>query len=452
MSRKKKTKVNKIARFFDKKIIVPVTRLIVNITSKFDKPGKTIETWLTKTNTLLFVSLVLAVTIFIFIDQRIIVFTNKTAEVLKDQKIDAVYNEEAYVVEGIPESVDITLMGSRSDLFIAKQSSTSKVVIDLTGLKPGTHKVDVEYSQPLSSIEYNVNPSVVTVNIYPKISETKSLTVDLLNQESLDDKLIIENVTPEMDQVVIKGTDDKNAVNSLTKVSMVKALLDSSQIVNPKVGTLTVKDVPLKAYDKDGNILDVEIVPSKISVDVEITSPSKQVPIRIIPKGEVGFGKAISIIDANEATATVYGTTSVLDKLEYIPVEIDVTDLKDDRTFKLEIPKPKGVRSISVNNLTVDIKLDDATDKDIEDINIDVRNLDENYTVQGLSENDIKVTVNVKGVESVLKQLTAEDIKAYIDLKDYKPGEHEIEVKVEGTDPRVQYLSKTKKVKIKIKE
>ena len=452
MSRKKKTKVNKIARFFDKKIIVPVTRLIVNITSKFDKPGKTIETWLTKTNTLLFVSLVLAVTIFIFIDQRIIVFTNKTAEVLKDQKIDAVYNEEAYVVEGIPESVDITLMGSRSDLFIAKQSSTSKVVIDLTGLKPGTHKVDVEYSQPLSSIEYSVNPSVVTVNIYPKISETKSLTVDLLNQDSLDDKLIIENVTPEMDQVVIKGTDDKNAVNSLTKVSMVKALLDSSQIVNPKVGTLTVKDVPLKAYDKDGNILDVEIVPSKISVDVEITSPSKQVPIRIIPKGEVGFGKAISIIDANEATATVYGTTSVLDKLEYIPVEIDVTDLKDDRTFKLEIPKPKGVRSISVNNLTVDIKLDDAIDKDIEDINIDVRNLDENYTVQGLSENDIKVTVNVKGVESVLKQLTAEDIKAYIDLKDYKPGEHEIEVKVKGTDPRVQYLSKTKKVKIKIKE
>ena len=452
MSKKKKTKVNKIARFFDKKIIVPVTRIIVSITSKFDKPGKTIENWLTKSNTLLFVSLIIAIAIFIGIDQRRIVFTNKTAEVLKDQKIDVVYNEEAYVVEGIPESVDITLMGNRSDLFIAKQSSTSKVVIDLTGLKPGTHKVDVEYSQPLSSIEYSVNPSVVTVNIYPKISETKSLTVDLLNQDSLDDKLIIENVTPEMDQVVIKGTDNKDAVNSLTKVSMVKALFDANQIVNPKVGTITVKDVPLKAYDKDGNILDVEIVPSKISVDVEITSPSKQVPIRVIPKGEVGFGKAISIIDTNEATATVYGTTSVLDKLEYIPVEIDVTDLKDDRTFKLEIPKPKGVRSMSVNNLTVDIKLDDATDKDIEDVNIDVRNLNENYTVQGLSENDIKVTVNIKGVESVLKQLTAEDIKAYIDLKDYKPGEHEIEVKVEGTDPRVQYLSKTKKVKIKIKE
>lgn len=453
MTKKKKRRVNKIARFFDKKIIMPITRVIVGITSKFEKSGngKGFENWLTKSNTLLFVSLILAITIFIVIDQKIIVFTNKTAEVLKDQTIEATYNEEAYVVEGLPETVDITLMGSRSDLFIAKQSSTSKVAIDLTGLKPGTHKVNVEYSQPLSSIEYSVNPSVATVNIYPKISETKSLTTDLLNQESLDEKLIIENVTPEVEEVVIKGTDDKNAVNSLTKVSMVKALVDASQIVNPSEGTMTVKDVPLKAYDKDGNILDVEIVPSKISVDVEIDSPSKKVPIRVIPTGEVGFGKAISNIDTNEATTVVYGSSSTLEKLEYVPVKVDVKDLKEDRTYKIEVPKPTGIRSMSVNNLTVDISLGEATDKDIDNVNIDVRNLDDDYTVQGLSENDIKVTVNVKGVDSVLKQLTSDDIKAYIDLKGYKPGEYEIKVKVEGTDPRVQYLSKTKKVKIKIK-
>ena len=62
------------------------------------------------------------------------------------------------------------------------------------------------------------------------------------------------------------------------------------------------------------------------------------------------------------------------------------------------------------------------------------------------------LSVNVKGVESVLNNLQAEDITAYIDLKDYKPGEYEVEVKVEGTDPKVQYLSKTKKVKIRVVE
>jgi len=451
MNNKKKKRVNKIFRFFDKKIIMPITRIIMKISDKFEKPGKTFENWLTKTNTLLFVSLILSVLIFIVIDQKLIVFTSKTAEVLKDQTIEVTYNEEAYVVEGLPETVDITLMGSRSDLFIAKQSSTSKVTIDLTGLKPGTHKVDIEYSQPLSSIEYSVNPSVATVNIYPKISETKSLTTDLLNQESLDEKLIIENVVPEVDEVVVKGTDDKNAVNSLTKVAMVKVLVDASQIVNPGEGTKIVKDVPLKAYDKNGNILDVEIVPSKISVEVEIDSPSKVLPIKVIPTGEIGFGQAISNIETSEEQVVVYGSSNALEKLEYIPVKIDVVGLTDDRKFKLEVPKPKGVKSMSVNNLTVDIKLGSATDKELKDINIDVKNLEEGYTVQGVSESDIKVTVGVTGVKSVLDSLTSEDVEAYIDLEGYEPGEYEVDVKVEGTDPRVQYSSKTKKVKINIK-
>ena len=52
----------------------------------------------------------------------------------------------------------------------------------------------------------------------------------------------------------------------------------------------------------------------------------------------------------------------------------------------------------------------------------------------------------------VINNLTAEDVTAYIDLKSYKPGEYEVPVKVEGTDSRVQYVSKTKKVKIKVVE
>lgn len=453
MKKTKKTGIfQKFANFIDKKIVMPITRLVVKIANSFENSEKTIEGWLSKQNTLLFVSLLCAIVVFIIIDQKIIVFTNQTAEVLKDQKVEVIYNEEAYVVEGLPETVDITLMGNRSDLFIAKQSTTSKVSVDLTGLKPGTHKVSIKYSQPLNSIEYSVNPSVANVNIYNKVSETKTLTVDVLNQDDLDEKLVINNITPETDQVVIKGTDNKNAVNSLTKVSTVKALVDINELPSQTEGTITIKEVPLKAYDKDGNSLEVEIVPSKINVDLEIESPSKEVPIKVIPKGEIGFGKAISSINMSNSSVKVYGPKNVLEKLEYIPLEVDVSGLKEDRDYKLDLTKPKGVRSMELNNISLKFTLGQSTDKDIEDINIDVRNLNDKYSVQGLSENDIKVTVNVKGVDSVLKGLTAEDIVAYIDLKDYAPGEYEIPVKVEGTDSRVGYLSKTKKVKIRIVE
>ena len=442
----------RIARFIDKKIVVPVTKVIMKVGKKLGGSNRSLETWLSRSNTLLFVSLFFALLVFILFDQKTLMFNDTSAEVLKDQAVEAVYNEEAYVVEGLPDKVDITLMGSRSDLFIAKQSTTSKVTVDLTGLKPGTHKVNIEYMRPNDSVDYSVNPSAATVNLYPKVSESKTLTTDLLNQDSLDSKLVVDNVKPEVDKVVIKGTDDENAINSLTKVATVKALVDVSSLNNQDVGTVTLKDVPLKAYDSNGNSLDIEIVPSKIEVSVDLSSPSKTVPIRVVPKGDITFGKAISSISLSQSNVTVYGQQEVLDKLEYVPVNVDVDGLKEDREYKLELEKPKGVKSMSINNVTVGITLGTSTDKDINNVNIDVRNLDDRYSVQGLSQNDIQVTVNVKGVESVLNNLNAEDITAYIDLKDYKPGEYEVEVKVEGTDPKVQYLSKTKKVKIRVVE
>ena len=172
----------KIWHLIDKKIIVPITKLILKFTGNFDRSEKRFENWLSRPTTLLFISLFLAIMIFIIVDQKILIFSESSAEVLKQQPVTAKYNEEAYVIEGLPETVDITLIGSKTDLFIAKQSPSYDVTVDLTGLKPGTHKVNIKYNQVTStSLEYNVNPSTVTIYIYPKISRTKTLSIDLLN-------------------------------------------------------------------------------------------------------------------------------------------------------------------------------------------------------------------------------------------------------------------------------
>ena len=441
----------KIFRFIDRKIVVPITRFLMKFVKWFSNSNKTLENWLSKSNTLLFISLFLAVLIFIVIDQKMTLFTNTSAEVLKDREVTAIYNEEAYVIEGLPEKVDVTLMGSRSDLFIAKQS-TAKVTVDLTGLKPGTRRVNIEYAAPTGSIDYSVNPSVANVNIYKKVPENKTVTADLLNQDSLDPKLVIENVTLSDDSVVVKGTTDEKAINSLKKVATVKALVDVKDLT--EAGTVKIKDIPLKAYDKDGNLLKVEIVPEKISVDLEVASPSKVVPIRVVPKGELENGKAISTIQLNPMNVVVYGKQRDLDNLQYVPVEIDVDKLSSDKTYRgiLKKPKGKGIKSMSVNNVTVSISLGEASYRDIDNVNVDVRNLNNKYTVQGMSEDDTKVSISVKGVDSVIKTLTSEDIKAYIDLSGYKPGDYDVPVNVEGTDSRVQYVSKKTKVRVSIKK
>ena len=104
---------------FDRYIIMPITRLIFKITQVFSRPNKYFETLLSKSTTLLFLSLFFAIIIFIVVDRKILTFSNQSAEVLKEQPINVKYNEEQYVVEGLPETVDVTLIGSKADLYIA---------------------------------------------------------------------------------------------------------------------------------------------------------------------------------------------------------------------------------------------------------------------------------------------------------------------------------------------
>lgn len=434
-----------IFSFFDKIIVVPVTKFILNISKNFGGSGKGFEKFLSKNNNLLFISLALSVITFIVIDQKIIYYSESSAEVLSNQPVKAIFNEEAYVIEGLPESVDITLIGNKANLYIAKQSRTNDVTVDLTDLKAGTHKVEFKYNQGVSSVDYKVNPSYATVIIYNKVSLASTFSIDILNQDKLSDKLVIDDISVLDDSVVVKGAEKQ-----IKNVASVKALVDVNNFASQNLGSSVLKDVPLKAYDDKGNVVDVELVPSKVDVNVTLSSPSKELPIKVIPIGNVSFGKAISNIKMSETKAVVYGSSESLENLNFIPIEVDVTDLAVDTQYKLEIPKPVGVKSLSVNNITVDISLDNVSDRDINNVAIETRNLGSDLKASAVSSVDSSVTVNIKGVSSVIDSITADNISAYVDLTGYTEGEYEVDVAVEGSDVRVQYVTKTKKVKIKI--
>lgn len=435
-----------IWHFIDKYIVNSITKFFLGITNILNKNGKYVEKWMSNKNTLIFISLGIALIAFFLVDSKNMVLTETSAEVIYNQPVNYVYNQETYVVEGLPEKVDITLIGRSSDLYLARQLSTHDVTIDLSDLKPGTHKVNLKYRQSLSSIDYKLDPSVATVIIYPKKSNSKNITIDLLNKDKLDEKLFIKDIKPNNEEVFIKGAE-----HVLSKVATVKALLDVNNIPNPGVGEINVKDIPLLAYDDHGNIIDVEIVPSKIDAKVTITSPQKELPIKIIPKGDVVFGQAISSITSDVSKVTVYGDETVLEKLNYIPIEIDVNGLKSNKEYSENIQKPTGVTSISTSTINIKVNLEKEVSKEVPGVQINAINY-----AQGLSPNISKteesntITVIVKGVESVIKDIDASSISAYVDLTDYTEGTHEVKVKVEGNDVKVKYEPKTTTIKVDI--
>lgn len=451
--KKIKTIFKKIGLFFskliDKIFVVPISKLILKINEKFDKPSKKFENWLSRSNTLLFISLLIAIFTFIIIDQKILTFSESSAEVLNIQNINVLYDEDNYVVEGIPDNVDITLIGSKADLYVAKQSPTNEVVIDLWGLKPGTHKVDIQYNQLSNGIKYNINPSVATVVIYEKVLATKPLSVDLLNQDALDPRYFVEEMKSTTDTVVIKGASYK-----VEQVATVKALVDVKNLPNFELGEKITVSSTLRAYDKYGNVVDVEISPANTDVELKISSSSKVVPIQVVPSGKVIYNKGISnfIINNNEkTTVTIYGESSALSNIEYIPVYIDVEGLSEDTQFKVDLEKPNGVKYMDTNSAIIDVKLsNDISNVELQDIAISQINLVSNYGVTPVDQDS--VSVKLKGVSDIVKNITASDIKVYVDLKGLGVGIHDVDIIVTGNDPRVEYLSSTLKIKVQIYE
>lgn len=436
-----------IGSFFDKWLITPITKLILKIVEIFKDNAKSLDHVMNKKSTLIVISLLLAFGVFVLIDQESSVMIDQYAEVLYDEPVTAIYNEELYVVEGLPKTVDITLVGQRRHIFLAKQSPSKGVSVDLTGLKPGNHKVTLNYSQRLKSLDYRLDPSEVTVTIYEKVSETKSLTVDILHQDDLDSKLYIDDVELDRTEVIVKGAKYK-----LDQVATVRALVDVDAISNPKAGEITLKDVPLVAYDAEGKTVDVEIVPKTVDAKLKITSPSKEIPIKVVPTGNLAFGKSIKSIDTSVSSVTVYGSQSAVDKIEELEVEVDVKGLESDKEFKVTLKKPKGITDISEKTITVDVKVDNSISKEFTIDNIQFRNLGDNYRVQALSEDDTKVVVVVKGSEDIVNKVDSASIVPYVDLDGYGVGQHEVEVKIERSDLRLTYTPKTKKIKVRILE
>lgn len=437
--------IKKILLFFDKWLITPITKGILSFTDFTKNNGRELEKFLNKKQTLIILSLIFAFAIFFVVDQNSNTIINKQAEVLYNRPVVAEYNEEAYVIEGLPTTADITLIGSKSQLYIARQYPSNGVSIDLTGLKPGSHKVSLKYNQSLSSINYKIDPSTATIVIYEKVPETRELNYDILHQDHLDKKLSIDNIDLSRNDVIIKGAEYK-----LKEVATVKALIDIDNISNIKAGNITLSNIPLIAYDSKGKPVDVEIVPETVEATIKIASPSKEVELEITPVGDLAFGKSIKEITASIPKVTLYGDQKVLDSINKLPVEIDVSGLTESNDYNINLKKPSGIRDISSKTVNINVVLDDVVTKEVEGIGITPINLGSGLKVQAVSEADSRVTVVVKGSTDVISTLDESSIVATIDLKNHTEGEYDVELSVTGPDVRLSYEAKTKRVRVRI--
>lgn len=435
-----------IYHLIDKYIIVPISRLIYRINELIRNNSGRIEKVLNRPNVLIYVSLFCAIAVFLLVDTKSLSLLNDEAEVLTDQPVRVIYNEEAFVVEGVPKTVDITLIGRKSDLYLAKQLGEHEVVLDLSGYNTGTYKVKLKYNHNIETVNYKLDPSTLSIKISEKISGAKALTYDLLNEDKLDNKLSIKNITLDRNEVIVKGSAE-----NLEKIAKVKALIDLKAANLTEKGTSTIDSIMLVAYANDGSILDnIEIVPAKISASITVDSYNAELPIRIVTEGTLTPGFALSSVNSSVQKVTVYGDEESIKALNYIEAKINVDGLSSNKVYNVTLTKPSGVKYMTENNITVDVKLESETSREISGISVKPINLGDKLKAAAASLEDQNITVIVKGAASALEKLEAKDIIATVDLSGYTTGTHDVEVKASTSDIRVTVIPKVSTIKVRI--
>ena len=205
--KKTNNRFSSIVNFFDKYIINPFGKFLIVVKEKIKIISEKLDVLWSKKSSVIVLSLICALLLFFVIDKRIVVLSESNAEVLYGQKVKALYNEEEYIVEGLPKKVDITLIGKRWDIYLAKQYPSKEVTVDLKNLKPGTHKVKLKYEQVLKGVNYRIDPSEVTVTIRNKVSDKRALTAEIINKDKFNSQLVISEVKLNKDSVIIKGSN-----------------------------------------------------------------------------------------------------------------------------------------------------------------------------------------------------------------------------------------------------
>lgn len=332
------------------------------------------------------------------------------------------YDKERMVVEGLPDTVDVTLVGDKSQVDIAKTKGSFEIYADLTDLPAGTHKVNLQYSKLGDKLDAKIDPSTIVVTIMALTETDKTVKADFVNLDQIDEMYVLSEPKLALDTVKIKGPQ-----TIVDKVASVKAIIDVSDL-----SKLSDYEAPVFAYDKLGNKLDVEIKPDKLTASVQVTSPSKVVPVEAVVTGNAPDGYSVSNLILTPSEVKLYGETSQLETFEKLQIQVDLYQLDDNNELIVKLDKPENIHKMDTDAIKVKVSFEETQTKLLEGVPVVFKNLDENYSIKGKSSDDILLDLTLKGATTKLNSISADDIKINIDVMGYSAGEYEVPITIEA--------------------
>lgn len=339
---------------------------------------------------------------------------------LNNIPVVAEYNSDTFEISGLPQTANITITGEGSNVNAAASNQKGTVVANLEGYTEGTHKIKLGAEGFNDNVDIKIDPSDVVVTLKKKNTGQFDLGYDFINQDKMNS--IYSLSTPEFEYSKVNVRASKDTLDS---IAFIKALIDVTGVESD-----FEQESTLVAYDKKGLPVNADIVPNTVNVSVKVTSPNKTVPITVETTGDVPNGMAIDSITMDHESVTIFASDSVLSKINQVGVSLDASTLTKDSSVLRPITLPTGVKSASVNQVTMDIKLAPGVTRTIENVPILFKNNVNKYKFATLN-NQSTVNVDVFGTQANVDKVDPENIFVYFDMSNAVPGNQEFKLSVE---------------------
>ncbi|MDA1478096.1 CdaR family protein [Bacillus changyiensis] len=361
---------------------------------------------------------------------------------LTDIPVKSYYDDENYVVTGVPQSVNVTIKGPTGTVKKVRQVKDFEIYADMQHLKTGRHKVELKARNVTEGVSISINPSVATVTIEEKITKEFPVEVEFYNKNKMK-----KGFTPEQPIINPRNVSVTGSKTVIDRIENIKAMVNLEG-----VDQTIEKETKLTVYDGDGNVLPLEVAPSVVKITVPVTSPSKKVPIKLERKGKLPSGISISNLDTSPGEVTVYGPKNVLDSLEFIDgAKIDLSKIKDNTELEVDVPVPKGAHKVSPEKVKVKVKVDKEEENTIKNVPIKTVGLNDTRTLEFLDPKTGKLDITAKGSAAELAKLQSSDIELYVNVADLNDGVHHVKLEVNGPQNITWSLPKNVKVRISSK-
>ena len=150
---------------------------------------------------------------------------------------------------------------------------------------------------------------------------------------------------------------------------------------------------------------------------------TKTVQLKPIVKFELPANTALEEINLDKDAIVINGYKEIIDKIDYINVDITMNGDKFIATPKLPFLVTTNI------TLNANVKTNIAFKNTKKINNIEIKNLNNDYTAMLETRlNDIYVII--EGTENKLNSYDINTLEAYIDLNNYQEGTHEVEIRI----------------------